>query len=240
MEDVLAVRNISKTYNQTNKVLDDISINIKRGQIVFLVGANGAGKTTLVQILLGILGCDEGEIIFQNQTLKQPFPTEVKKEFGYMPDEPLYIEYLSALGNLQYYCALYKKNLPNKELERLLAAYGLDGKNRKLVKNFSRGMKQKLALCFIDIINPKLIVMDEPTIGLDLVSIEFLKSHILQFAKQGQSLFITTHDMAFCHSIADEIYILNNGKASKLQHKYKLTNEQDLNAAILTELSELG
>ena len=240
MDYLLSLRDVSKTFNHTQKVLDQVSLNIKAGEIVFLVGANGAGKTTLVQIILGLLEHDEGEIFFQDQRIKQPYQTVIKRDFGYLPDEPLFIEYLSALENLRYYCALYKKNIPDKELEKLLVSYGLEAQDKKLLKNFSRGMKQKLSLCYLDIINPKLIIMDEPTIGLDIVSIEYLKSHILQFAKQGHSLLITTHDLAFCKSIADEIYILNRGKTAKLQNKNTLLNEQDLSLAIMSELSDLG
>lgn len=236
MEYILSVQDISKTFNHTHKVLDQVSLNIKKGEIVFLVGANGAGKTTLVQIILGLLESDGGEIIFQNKKIRQPYPAEIKRDFGYLPDEPLFIEYLSALENLQYYCALYNQKISDKDLEKLLETYGLGGTGKKLVKYFSKGMKQKLNLCYMEIINPKLIIMDEPTVGLDIVSMENLKSHILQFAKQGHSLLITSHDMAFCHSIADEIYILNQGRTAKLP-KNKLLNEQDLSSAIMSEIN---
>ncbi|MBP3041861.1 ABC transporter ATP-binding protein, partial [Bacillaceae bacterium Marseille-Q3522] len=202
--------------------------------------ANGAGKTTLVHILLGSSNKDEGTIYYKDQVIQSPYSTKIKRKFGFIQDEPLYIEYLSAIENLQYFCAIYNKKIPRKELESQLASYGLDGKDPKLVKYFSRGMKQKLSLCFIDIINPELIVMDEPTIGLDIVSIDFLKSNILAYSQAEKSLLITTHDIAFCKAIADEIYILHNGTTKKMKNKNNLLNELDLSNAILAEINESG
>lgn len=219
---LLYLDNIYKAYDEKD-VLNGLNLDINKGEIVFLVGPNGAGKTTLVKIILGLSRPDEGTVLLNSKELRVPFSNTDKLCLGYVPDEPIFIEYLTGLENLKYYCKLYKKNSSNEHLLSIMKAYDIYSSADKFVKDYSRGMRQKLSLCFIDIIHPELIIMDEPTIGLDIISIDYLREHITKLKEKGHSLLITTHDMAFCQGIADNIYILNNGKTSKLNKDY--TNE---------------
>lgn len=213
---LLQVTGVTKAYESKEKVLQDINIDIKKSEIVFLVGSNGAGKTTLVKILLGLLHADEGELVFDDDILSIPFSLDVKKRIGYLPDEPIFIEYLTGLENLKYFSNVYKQKLTDDFLLNLLSEYSLDKDANELVRKYSRGMRQKLSLCFLDIVDPDLIIMDEPTIGLDLVAIDYLTQHILKLKTQKKSLLITTHDMAFCQNVAEKIYVLKEGKTLML------------------------
>ncbi|MFG6147548.1 ABC transporter ATP-binding protein [Halobacillus sp. B23F22_1] len=236
MKKTLQLEGIHKKYEE-NHILKGLSLNVEKSEIAFLVGPNGAGKTTLVKTILGLMSPDEGEIVFNKEQLTIPFPKKVKAELGYIPDEPIFIEYLTGMENLKYYSHIYKKKMKEKELLDLLENYELKDASNQLVKLYSRGMRQKLSLCFMDIVNPELIVMDEPTIGLDLLSINFLKKRLLKFKEDNKSLLITTHDMSFCQDIADTIYILNDGKATRLSEDFKETDKGIFEDQILQNLN---
>lgn len=213
---LLSVRNLTKIFDGNKVVLDHISMDLKENDITFILGSNGAGKTTLLQILLGLIQKQEGDILYQGNNLSYPLSNEFKKKIGYISDQPLLIEYLTALENLEYISCVYNIKFSRNDFNGILQKYGLTEMDDKLVKNFSRGMRTKLNLCFLDIINPEIIYMDEPTIGLDVMSIQYLTSKILEFKKEGKTLLITSHDMAFVMQLAEHIYIIHGGKIKKM------------------------
>lgn len=217
MNSLLSLKNITKRYDAEKLILDRLSLDVPNGQAVFLVGPNGSGKTTLVKIILGLLPPNDGKVLYKGDLITQPYDNTIKKQFGFVPDEPLFIEYLTAMENLNYYCALYKKDWTPLQLEKLIQSHGLKNNNNNLVNDYSRGMRQKLSLCFLDIVDPDLVLMDEPTIGLDIPGIKYLREYIYTLKQSGKALLITSHDMAFCQSAADTIYLLNNGQAERLE-----------------------
>ncbi|MCY7618994.1 ABC transporter ATP-binding protein [Bacillus pumilus] len=208
---LLSVRNVTKVFEREKIILDNISLDLEENDITFILGSNGAGKTTLLQILLGLIEKQEGDVLFEGKKLNYPLSNEFKRKIGYVSDQPLLIEYLTALENLEYISFIYNIKYSRNDFIEILQRYGLMDVDDKLVKNFSRGMRTKLNLCFLDIIDPMVIYMDEPTIGLDVMSIQYLTSKILEFKKNGKTLLITSHDMAFVMQLAEHIYILHGG-----------------------------
>ncbi|MBR0591501.1 ABC transporter ATP-binding protein [Bacillus sp. FSL W8-0920] len=226
---LLSVRNVTKVFEREKIILDNISLDLEENDITFILGSNGAGKTTLLQILLGLIEKQEGDILFEGKKLNYPLSNEFKRKIGYVSDQPLLIEYLTALENLEYISFIYNVKYTQNDFIEILQRYGLMDVDDKLVKNFSRGMRTKLNLCFLDIIDPMVIYMDEPTIGLDVMSIQYLTSKILEYKKNGKTLLITSHDMAFVMQLAEHIYILHGGIIKRM-NDLKVNSSNSLKA----------
>lgn len=215
MENILEVVNISKSFDKKS-ILFNLNLNIKKNLITVLMGPNGVGKTTLINIILGLVPLDSGDIFINGEKIKNSLTIPQKKTICFIPDSQPFLDYLTGLENLKYISYIYKKNLNETKLHEIMNDFNLNPLDSTLVSDYSRGMKTKLSLCFIEIIDAELIILDEPTIGLDIVSIEYLRNNIFKFKGQNKSIFITSHDMEFVRSIADEIYVLNNKKSSLL------------------------
>ncbi|MEH7643408.1 ABC transporter ATP-binding protein [Bacillus pumilus] len=226
---LLSVRKVTKVFEREKIILDNISLDLEENDITFILGSNGAGKTTLLQILLGLIEKQEGDILFEGKKLNYPLSNEFKRKIGYVSDQPLLIEYLTALENLEYISFIYNVKYTQNDFIEILQRYGLMDVDDKLVKNFSRGMRTKLNLCFLDIIDPMVIYMDEPTIGLDVMSIQYLTSKILEYKKNGKTLLITSHDMAFVMQLAEHIYILHGGIIKRM-NDLKVNSSNSLKA----------
>lgn len=204
------------------------------------MGPNGIGKTTLIHIVLGLTNRDGGSIIFDKVNVKDKLNLEMKKKICYIPDSPFFLEYLTGLENLKYISRIYNKDLSVPKIKKVMAEFDLEPNDETLVKNYSRGMKTKLNLCFIEIIDSSFIIMDEPTIGLDITSIEYLKNKITEFKDRNKTILITSHDMEFIRSIADEIYLLNNNQASLLFDISQKSNIRNINVLTESILTTLG
>ncbi|MBZ4226404.1 ATP-binding cassette domain-containing protein [Bacillus wiedmannii] len=240
MEYFLKLIDIEKSFGD-KLVLSNLNLQVKSNLVTVVMGPNGAGKTTLINLILGLTKADKGSVIIDNSPMNSNLTLEQKKKICYIPDSPIFLEYLTGLENLRYISKIYNKNLLIEELEGIMSEYDLDASDLTLVKNYSRGMKTKLNLCFVEIIDAPLIILDEPTIGLDIKSIEYLRNKIADFKNEEKTILITSHDMEFVRSVSDEILLLNNNNVSLLfdtTEKSKIRDIKRLTDSLLFELNK--
>lgn len=207
---MVEIKNLVKNYG--NKIaLDDISFSIKNGEIVGFLGPNGAGKSTTMNIITGYLSATSGSVtVFEKDIFKQPM--EVKKQIGFLPEQPpLYMdmtvyEYLAFVFDLKK-CSFNKKEHLNEVMEKVKI---LDVKGR-LIKNLSKGYKQRVGIAQAIIGNPKFIIFDEPTVGLDPVQIIEIRNLIRSLGKK-HTVILSTHILPEVQAICDRVIIINEGK----------------------------
>jgi len=209
---IVELSNLKKSYGNV-LALKDISFKIYEGEIFGLLGPNGAGKTTLVKILLGLTKRNSGIVkIFGIDPNVDPI--KIKSITGVVLEETALDVYLSGRENLEIFAMLY--NLPssrmNKRIDELLSWSGLSEYGDKLVKYYSKGMRRKLDLCIALLHEPKLLILDEPTVGLDVYSRRELWSLITNLKKHGISVLLTTHYLEEANQLCDRICIINKGE----------------------------
>ncbi len=212
---VVEVRNLTKYYKSFNqfiakqesyKAVDNISFDIEPGEILGFLGPNGAGKTTTIKIVAGLILPDKGSVIFPNKNQNIGVVLEGARNIYWR---------LTVWENLIYYGGL--RNLPYKQLivrsKQLLDEFGLADRAQKPVQTLSRGMQQKLAIIIAILHNPELILLDEPTLGLDVMSTRAIKTRIKYLAhNENKAILITTHQMELAQQICDRIVIFNKGQ----------------------------
>lgn len=222
MSEVIQVNNLFRDYKGTlsmtkKKVIqavNDISFSVKEGEIFGLLGPNGAGKTTTIKILTTLLAPSKGEAkIFGYNCFGQEKFIRPNINFIFGGERGLYWR-LSAYENLMYFGDLYKvseKILKNR-IEMLLDLVGLKGREEEKVEGFSKGMKQRLQIARGLINDPKILFLDEPTLGLDPVGAKDLRNIILNLKKHGKTILLTTHYMQEAEELCDRIALINHGK----------------------------
>lgn len=208
---ILKLIDIKKNFDKT-EVLKGLNLEVSDSEVYGLLGPNGVGKTTAIHIMLGLISQTSGQILMNNSEINAPYPGSIKLGFGYIPDEPILMPYLTAVENMELISYLYQISSSKKLIEDCLDKFNLLDVKNKIAKEFSKGMKQKLMLASQLLHNPSIVIMDEPTIGLDPVSNSQLKDMIKSFRDDGKSVIITSHDMAFAEKICDRVGILIDGK----------------------------
>lgn len=212
MEQLIQVNHIVKKYKKITAV-NDISFHISQGEVVGLLGTNGAGKSTTINILSTILKADEGQILYMGDDINKNV-RNYKKNIGVIPQEIAIYDHISVLENVKYFAKLY--DIPSKDLSarcyEILEAVGLEEKQKELARNLSGGMKRRLNIACGLLHKPRLIIMDEPTVGVDVQSRNFILKFIKQLQKEGASVLYTTHYMEEVEEIADRIIIIKAGK----------------------------
>lgn len=195
------------------KALDNISFSVKKGEIFGFLGPNGAGKTTTIKILITIIKPTKGTAkIGGYDIIKNSL--EFKKRIGYMPDIPGFYGEMKAVDVLNFYAEFYKipKDRRKRKINELLEMMQLtEFKNRK-VKTYSRGMKQKLGFASFLINDPEILILDEPTIGLDPATIHFFRKKLEELNKKGVTIFLSSHILSEIEAICDRVCIINKGK----------------------------
>ncbi len=211
MDNLLEIFNVNKKYGE-KQVLKDVSFSIKKGNILGLIGTNGAGKTTLISILAGLISSYEGKIKINGTT-----PQEARKKayIGYVPQDMAFYPELSALDNLMFWGGI--SGLSGKQLkvkaEEMLKVTNLYERRKEPVKNFSGGMKRRLNIVCSLMNKPKLLLLDEPTVGIDVQAKAEIMDMIKRISKQDDiSIIFTSHQMHDIENIADEVAIIDEGK----------------------------
>ncbi|URZ17383.1 ABC transporter ATP-binding protein [Clostridium felsineum] len=233
MDNVIKVCNITKRFND-KLVLDNISFEVKKGDIFGFIGPNGAGKSTLINIMTGLLTPNSGDIkLYGHSILKEP--VEAKKLIGLVPQELALMETFSALDNLMYFGAFY--GLHGKKLrqriDEVLEVTGLSERKNDKVKKFSGGMKRRLNLAIAIIHNPEILIMDEPTVGVDPQSRNCIFEYIRKVNKeQNTTIIYTSHYMEEVELICKDIFILDSGKEVARGSKHEIKTLSNMNGTV--------
>lgn len=211
MENIIEVKNLKKNYKE-KKVIKGISFNVIRGEILGFLGPNGAGKSTTINILSTILKSDGGEFRFLGKKATEDI-MNVKKNIGVVPQDLAIYEDISAEKNVRFFASLYglKGKKLNENIKETLEFVGLYDKKDDKPKTFSGGMKRRLNIACAIAHNPKVIIMDEPTVGIDPQSRNHILNSIKKLQQRGATIIYTTHYMEEVEEIADRIIIMDNG-----------------------------
>lgn len=209
---MLEIKNFTKKFGD-KVVVDNLSLNIKGGEIWAFVGHNGAGKTTTLKAISGILDFDEGEILINGFNIKKE-AIKAKQILHYIPDNPLLYENLTGFEHLNFIADVFKlsKNERKEQIESYAKRFEIIENLTQKISTYSHGMKQKLAIICALIHKPKLLLLDEPFVGLDPKSSHELKIIMQELAKQNVAIFYSTHVLDVAEKICSHIAIIKNGK----------------------------
>lgn len=237
MDNIIEVNNLTKKFKDFTAV-DSISFDVKKGEVFAFLGPNGAGKTTTIRMLTTLLDQESGSIIINGfNTLKNK--PEVRKSFGIVFQDPSLDNELTAFENLEFHGIMYNvpKKIRRERIEQLLQFVGLADRRNDFVKNFSGGMKRRLEIARGLIHHPKILFLDEPTIGLDPQTRNHMWDYIKKLnQEEGMTVFLTTHYMEEAENIANTIAIIDNGKIivkGTCEELKKQTKQDSLEKAFL-------
>lgn len=209
---MLQIEHFTKEYG--NKIaVNDLSLEIRSGEIFGFIGHNGAGKTTTIKAVAGILPFQKGEIRVDGISVREN-PLECKKRMAYIPDNPDLYEFLSGIQYLNFIADIFQ--VPKREREERIGKYGdlfgLTGDLGSTVSTYSHGMKQKLAIIAAWLHQPKMVIMDEPFVGLDPKASHLLKGMMRELCDRGGAIFFSTHVLEVAEKLCDKVAIIKGGK----------------------------
>lgn len=209
---MLRIENLSKSYGD-KKAVNDLSLHISSGEIYGFIGRNGAGKTTTIKSIVGILRFDEGKIFIDGKSITED-PIGCKKELAYIPDNPDLYEFMSGRKYLDFISDIFGVNASDREerIKKYADAFEITDDLSQSIGTYSHGMKQKLAIIAAWIHNPKLVVMDEPFVGLDPKASHLLKIMMRELCSAGGAIFFSTHVLEVAEKLCDKIAIIKDGK----------------------------
>ena len=212
---MLRIEHLTKTYGD-KKAVDDLTLHIRPGEIYGFIGHNGAGKTTTIKACCGIMSFDEGEIYIDGKNVKTQ-PLECKRVLSYIPDNPDLYDFLSGIKYLNFVCDIF--GVPQAERQERIHRYAdlfeLTADLAEPISAYSHGMKQKLAIISALIHSPKLIIMDEPFVGLDPVASHKLKGIMREHCDAGGAIFFSTHVLEVAEKLCDMVAIIKGGRLIK-------------------------
>ncbi len=211
MKPILEIHNLQKSFADFIAV-NDLSLKVQKGEIFGFLGPNGAGKTTTIKILAGLLQPDSGSVQINGKSLAEQ-PLACKQETGYVPDRPWLFEKLTGSEYLQFVASLYQ--LPKKDFEtasqHYLQLFDLGAWQDHLIESYSHGMRQKLIMTSVFMLNQALMIIDEPMVGLDPKSARIVKELFKQKAAAGTAIFLSTHSLEIAEELCQRIAIITNG-----------------------------
>ena len=204
---MLEIQDLTKKYGK-NLAVNHVSFTVPTGQVGILLGPNGAGKSTIIKSIAGLLRYQGGVGIE-----RMPARTlEAKRVFGYVPEVPAMFDALTVREHIEYIKRAYDSDITEEEIEQLLKRFELDDKQKKLGRELSKGMMQKVSICCALAIKPKVILLDEPMVGLDPAAIKELKEVVLELKAQGTTVLISTHMLEMVKDLWDLVFIMQKGE----------------------------
>ncbi len=233
---MLVLENLTKNFGNF-KAVDDVSLTVNKGEIFGFLGPNGAGKTTTIKMIAGLLKPDNGRIDINGYDLVK-YPRNCKQETGYIPDRPYLFEKLTGFEFLQFIASLY--NLApetfNKNTAHYLNLFDLEDWRHHLIESYSHGMRQKLIISSVFMLELPFIVVDEPMVGLDPKSARIVKELFKSHAAKGTAVFMSTHSLEIAEELCDRIGIILNGKLCASGDLAHLQQEAKLEHSDLEEI----
>ncbi|MBR3465322.1 MAG: ABC transporter ATP-binding protein [Clostridiales bacterium] len=210
----LSIKNITKIYGK-KKAADHVSFDINEGEIFGFLGPNGAGKTTVIKSILGFIFPDEGEVFINGYDTKKHYEKAMASVGGIVENPEMYLN-LSARKNIEMYARLHG-NISKERIDEVINEVGLSGRSKDPIKKYSLGMKQRIGLAQAMVHKPKLLILDEPTNGLDPTGIHQLRDVLKKYAhEQGGAVMVSSHILSEMQLLCDRVGIINNGKLIKV------------------------
>ena len=236
---MLEIKNYSKSYGKGKKAADNVSITVESGDIYGFIGHNGAGKSTTIRAVVGVLDFSEGEIYIDGHSVKDE-PMECKKITAYIPDNPDLYENLTGIQYLNFVSDIFgiSGDERKESIKKYADMFEITDSLGDLISSYSHGMKQKVAIISALIHKPKLLVLDEPFVGLDPKASFILKETMREMCKDGTAIFFSTHVLDVAEKLCNKIAIIKNGRIIDSGSIEKLTEGHSLEEAFLEADSE--
>ncbi len=230
---MIKISKVTKKYG-TKKALNNVSFEVNEGEIFAFIGHNGAGKTTLIKAIMGIHDFDEGEILINGKSIKSR-PVACKKEMAYVPDNPELYENMRAIQFINFVCDMYEVDERRRErnINKYAKMFEISQNLNDTIESFSHGMKQKIALIAALSHEPKIMVMDEPFVGLDPKAVFDMKELMREMAKEGKTIFFSTHILDVAEKLCTKVAIIKGGKIMKVGSMSEVKGDKSLENVFL-------
>ena len=237
---MLEIKQFSKSYKGDKKAVDKLSLTIGAGEIYGFIGHNGAGKSTTIKAVVGVLDFEEGEIYIDGMSVRRQ-PLECKRVTAYIPDNPDLYEHLTGIQYLNFIADIFEVGRAERQerIQRYGDAFEITGALGDVISSYSHGMKQKLAILSALLHQPKLMVLDEPFVGLDPKASLLLKTIMREMCAQGSAIFFSTHVLDVAEKLCDKIAIIKNGRLVISGGMEELIREGSLEELFM-EVAEAG
>ncbi|MBE6723528.1 ABC transporter ATP-binding protein [Caproicibacterium amylolyticum] len=231
---MLEIKHLSKTYKGGKKAVSDLSLNIEAGDIYGFIGHNGAGKTTTIKCAVGIIDFEEGEIFIDGHSIKDE-PVKCKSLTAYIPDNPDLYEHLTGIQYLNFIADVFavSQEERTKRIQKYADIFELTSALGDLISSYSHGMKQKLAVISALTHHPKLLILDEPFVGLDPEASFKLKEIMRELCQEGSAIFFSTHVLDVAEKLCNKIAIIKNGCLVTAGKTEELTHGQSLESVFM-------
>ncbi|RVU54805.1 ABC transporter ATP-binding protein [Anaerosphaera multitolerans] len=225
---MLKIKNLNKSYGSKH-ILKNVNLNIDSGDIFGFIGKNGAGKTTTIKAVVGLIDFESGSIEIDNMDIKSN-PLNCKKITAYIPDNPELYEFMSGLEYLNFIGDIFEINESEKKekIEEYSNVFDLNQDLYSQISTYSHGMKQKLAIISALIHNPKLLILDEPFVGLDPTATHFLKEQFKEMCQRGCAIFFSTHVLEVAQNLCNKIAIIKDGNIIKQGYTENIVEDSSL------------
>ncbi|PQZ55808.1 MULTISPECIES: ABC transporter ATP-binding protein [Bacillus] len=235
---MLEIINFSKTYKGGKKAVDHLNITVQAGDIFGFIGHNGAGKSTTIKSLVGVIDFEEGEIFVDGHSVKKD-PIACKRVMAYIPDNPDLYEQLTGIQYLNFVADVFKVSAKDreKEIQKYGDAFEITPHLGDLISSYSHGMKQKVAIISAVLHKPKLLVLDEPFVGLDPKAAVVLKGIMKELCEKGSAIFFSTHVLDVAEKLCNKIAMINRGKLALSGEVNSLIKEGSLEELFMKELA---
>ena len=210
---MLAINNYSKAYNKDHFAVSGLSLNVDSGDLFAFIGHNGAGKSTTIKSIVGILPFDDGDILIDGISIKKD-PIACKKMIAYIPDNPDIYDSLTGIQYLNFIADIFKVDKTTRKaiIDKYASEFELTNDLNNLISSYSHGMKQKLVIISDLVHSPKLLILDEPFVGLDPKATYLVKKAMVEFCENGGAIFFSTHVLEVAEKLCNKLAIIKNGK----------------------------
>jgi ABC-2 type transport system ATP-binding protein len=230
---MIEIKNVTKKYGDKIAV-DNITFTVNDGDIFAFIGHNGAGKTTLIKAIVGIHDFDNGDILINGKSIKKK-PIECKKEMAFVPDNPELYENMKAIEYIDFICDMYEvdEETRKKNINKYTKLFEIDSNMNDQISSFSHGMKQKIALIAALAHDPKILIMDEPFVGLDPKAVFDMKELMRNMVSEGKTIFFSTHILDVAEKLCTRVAIIKDGKLVKVGSMKDIKGDKSLEKVFL-------
>ena len=230
---MIEIKSVTKKYGD-NVAISNISFNVNDGEIFAFIGHNGAGKTTLIKSIVGIHEFDSGDILINGKSIKLS-PVECKKEMAFVPDNPELYENMKAIDFINFICDMYEvsQDVREKNIAKFAKMFEIENNLNDVISSFSHGMKQKVTLISALAHDPKVLIMDEPFVGLDPKAVFDVKEIMNEMVKDGKIIFFSTHILDVAEKLCSRVAIIKKGELIKVGNMDEIKGDKSLEKVFL-------